>query len=80
MARHLFDASPSIFVEERSLVEILEAGIAPLISLRGEVVAPEGTRRVRGHAQGDPWTAEGQPRLVSMEQASGKACGLAARQ
>ncbi len=31
MARHLYDVRPSIFVEERSLKEILETGVAPLL-------------------------------------------------
>jgi hypothetical protein len=30
MVRHLFDARPSIFIEERSLREIVESGISPL--------------------------------------------------
>jgi len=30
MVRHLFDAQPSIFIEERSLREIVESGLSPL--------------------------------------------------
>ncbi len=39
MFRHLFDARPSIFVEDRSLRDIMASGIEPLLGFKSEWTA-----------------------------------------
>jgi SAM-dependent methyltransferase len=48
MFRHVHDATPSICVEERSLKEIMEAGVAPLVRYRSEWAEPAFIKAMEG--------------------------------